>query len=796
MNGQARSRPGVYGLAAALVLVLGSSASAQEIRPVPSFHFLPTGNGHGFQVYDAEASKITTFLERPYRYLRPGPTKEGEGVVRRDLAFDVYFGVQAGGTARWLNEASGDPPSYLEQTNIIEATSRVGGVTARSHFFAPFGFEGNAMVMIIEVDGAGSDVSVFALHNFHMGSASSPDSPGANGESIAPGASGTQVETGPGGGALIYYPIGGADGVSCSAGAWSTVGGGGDLDGVSTCRRDDAVNFFQADLGPLSSGETGTWGTAVLFVPDPSGVSEMVSRWEAFLDGRDAATLLSDALAEWDAWRRPIPDGVTRSDEERRIWRQAEAVLRMGQIREPYTDSIRNNGMVLASLPPGGWHSGWVRDATYALVPLARMGHGEEARIGLEFFLNADAGHYTSYLPGIDDYCISVVRYFGNGVEEADYSGQPSPNIEVDGWGLFLWAARQYVSQSGDVAWLGRTTRSGDVIYDAIRGCVAEPLAAYREANGVIKADSSIWEVHDSNKQNFLYTTAAAGRGFCDMAAMAEMVGRTDDAARYREMHQQIVDAIPAVFADRNNALAGSIQGLGRSDHYDGAVVEVFSWSLVDPASTVGQATLDAFTYLRTEAGGYRRVQRRGDPYDEDEWILIDLRASGALRRAGRADWVTRADWLVAWVTAQAGANSDLMPELYVSNSSRGTIGAYNGSIPMVGYGAGAYVMTLLDRADRTEMHDCTGTVADGDADLDGDVDTDSDTDSDTDADTDADSDIDADSDADSDGGPGPEEGLACICSAADGNGDGRLAALGFLALTIVLAARRRRGAR
>ena len=780
-----------------LLLVFGSSRSveAQEIRPVASYHFLPTGNGHGFQVFNAEDSKIISFLERPYRYLGPGPTKEGEGEVRRDLAFDVYFGVHAGGSSSWLNDAPGDPPYYLEQTNIIKATSRVGGATAHSFFYAPFGFDGNAMVMLIEVEGVGSDVSVFALQNFHMGGGS-PDSPSANGESINPGASGAQVETGPGGGALIYYPIGGVDNVSCSSGAWSTVNGGGDLDGVASCSRDDAVNFFQADLGPLGDGESGWWGAVVLFATESSGANDMISRWETYLDGRNAEDLLNDSLTEWDDWRRPIPGGVVNNDDERRIWRQAEAVLRMGQIREPYSPDRRSHGMVLASLPPGGWHTGWVRDAMYALVPFARAGYFEEARIGLEFFLDADAGYYASFLDGVDEYTISVVRYYGNGLEEADYSGQPSPNIEVDGWGLFLWAARAYVSESGNVGWLDSTTRSGETVYDAIRDGVVEPLAAYREANGIIRPDSSIWEVHHNNRQNFLYTTAAAGRGFCDMAAMAEMVGRTDDAARYREMYEQLVEAIPATFADRNNALGGSLQELGRPDHYDGAAVEVFSWDLVDPASTVGQATLEAFSYLRTEAGGYRRLQRRGDPYDEDEWILIDLRASGALRRAGREDWVDRADWLVDWVTAQAGANYDLMPELYVSNSARGTIGAYNGSIPMVGYGGGAYIMALLDRAGRYEYHDCAGTVADADADVDSDSDVDGDIDADADSDADVDADADADSDADSDEEPGREEGLTCICSAVDGNRSDRLALFGLLAFGVLIWSRTRRKAR
>jgi hypothetical protein len=48
--------------------------------------------------------------------------------------------------------------------------------------------------------------------------------------------------------------------------------------------------------------------------------------------------------------------------------------------------------------------------------------------------------------------------------------------------------------------------------------------------------------------------------------------------------------------------------------------------------------------------------------------------------------------------------NYDLLPELY---NTRTTIGEYNGSIPMVGYGAGAYVLTMLDRQGLFEHSDC-----------------------------------------------------------------------------------------
>jgi len=39
--------------------------------------------------------------------------------------------------------------------------------------------------------------------------------------------------------------------------------------------------------------------------------------------------------------------------------------------------------------------------------------------------------------------------------------------------------------------------------------------------------------------------------------------------------------------------------------------------------------------------------------------------------------------------------------------SSAGPIGAYSGSIPMVGYGAGAYLLTQLDKVQLYEHTDC-----------------------------------------------------------------------------------------
>ena len=694
--------------ALAVALVALGARPALAVDPVPSFNFLVTGNGYGFQVFDVNANAVKQYLERPYRYIKQNPANpDGEGIVRRNLVFDTYFGVQAGSTSAWLGGKTPSEVGYVDESNVIRSAVAVGGVTTETFFVSPFGYPGNAMVMLLKITNTSAspqNVTAYSIHNFKMGSAPDPDAPGADGESIAyDTTSQTATETGPGGGTMIYAPIGGADVSSCDPNTYNTVAAGGTLSQLATCSGTDIKNAFGKNLGTLQPGAIAWWGVAVLF-DSGNDVAGARTAWTTFLAGRTADQLYSGILAEVETSRTaPVP-GL--SDTETKIWRQAETVLRMGQIMEAWSDSprVHNNGMILASLPPGAWHTGWVRDATYAIDALARTGHGDRAKAALDFMLNADAGLYSSYLGNVP-YRISVVRYFGDGQEEADYSGQTTRNIEIDGWGLYLWAARNYVDASGDIAWLSAMTKKGDTVYDAIKGGVAEALAANLETSGMPIADASIWEVHWGNRQHFMYTAAAAARGLCDMATLARRAGRTDDVAHYKTLAMQAQAALKANFVDQQSVLAGSLERLAQGANYhDGSTVEAVTWSLVDPTDTVANATMNGMSYLQTPAGGYKRVEGSNDQYDTDEWILIDLRAADAYRRQGNAP---KADQLLGWVTAQASVNYNLLPELYNTVSSSGPIGAYSGSIPMVGYGAGAYLLTQLDRVQLYEHTDC-----------------------------------------------------------------------------------------
>src|SRR6188474_1676748 len=116
----------------ALALVaatISAPTQAHAVDPVESFRYLVTGNGHGFQVFDVSANAVKQYLERPYRYLKANPSNpDGEGIVRRNLAFDTYFGIKVGGSATWFGGRAPSEVGYVEQSNIIRSALTANGV--------------------------------------------------------------------------------------------------------------------------------------------------------------------------------------------------------------------------------------------------------------------------------------------------------------------------------------------------------------------------------------------------------------------------------------------------------------------------------------------------------------------------------------------------------------------------------------------------------------------------------------------------------------------------------------------
>ncbi len=700
-----------------VVLLAQGSLTTALAADERSFFDLSTGNGHGFQIFNTRSGRLTAFLDHPYRYLRPGSDITKDGIERRNLMEGFSTTVKLAhpfADSDTIVDSGNAESAYVEETNIIRVPSR----PTERFFFSPFGFDGNAMVALVRINDQSllAGASVTASMRFHLGG--NPVSPTFYQPSLEvvkmPGEKIYRldqferplwVEEGQGLGAMVYLPL------QADAKGYCDLFGlnqGGllpaDRHGDRSCVADD--------LGYLLSSapdQDGYFGAVILYVEDKAHIEAQIRALLKWVDGRSGRLLLEGSLEEWRKWRK-APKVRFRSNDENKLWRQSEAVLRMGQVREPngiFADRKRvNNGMIMASLAPGHWTTGWVRDGLYGVVALTRAGYLDEAKRALNFFLNAEpVGKFKSYVDNVD-YRISVTRYFGSGEEEADYSNQATPNVETDGWGLMLWAARQYLDHSGDFAWLKSPTRKGTV-YEALLEGVVKPIESQLEKSGpltgIMKPDSSIWEVHQQNARHFAYTTLAVARGLCDFASFAKRSGKRADHLKYSKLAERVRAAYLQKFKVKEGNLIAAIERSDATD-VDAAVVESYGLDVIkDFSSPLAKNTLAHIEKLKLPSGGFSRSV--GDStYQTNEWAFIDYRMAVAYLRMKQPQ---KAHDIIDMLTTRSINNFYLLPELYVATASEGPIGSYQGSNPMVGYGAGAFVLAVLDREGRIEDRRC-----------------------------------------------------------------------------------------
>jgi GH15 family glucan-1,4-alpha-glucosidase len=501
----------------------------------------------------------------------------------------------------------------------------------------------------------------------------------------------------------------------------------GDL-GVAT----DWASALQFNLGALSVGGEQCVGVVTAHHGDPFAQSQVAGWFDAWVAGRSARQLLDDELAEWAAFQASlhVPQSLTGDDEA--ITRQSAVILSMAQVRSrtaflrewltqdgeqrrtrfldggtlPATITHRGEGAVLASLPPGEWTYAWVRDGTYAAVAMAELGLVDQSRAALSFFLDAEGGRFkdwNEFQPqGFPSYVVSLTRYSGFGVEETDFNDF-GPNLEFDGFGLVLWALRERELRTGDLTLV-------DSRWNEIATRVADPLVALIDGStGLVRRDSSIWETHwNGRERTWTYTNLTAARGLCDAAELAQRKGDMARATAWRAAGEGLRRAIARDLTDSGGALASNREELlaGRG-YFDAAVLEGIAMGLFAPDGRIANATLDSLdarlkvTYGpgwsrnddRTDHQGGTDLSPWGSEYDSAEWVVTDLRGAVSMRAAGRT---ARADALLGFTRAQAGANALVLAETYDETNGRWKFNA-----PMVGFGAGAWVLAMSERTIR-----------------------------------------------------------------------------------------------
>jgi GH15 family glucan-1,4-alpha-glucosidase len=657
----------------AVAAFFGSTPARAEASPHLSEQYLPSSNGIAAIAWDRSQSKLDQWLEHPYQ-------AESAGAQTRNFIYDSYPGVRDGTTGTWLDTVTPSVIEYVPGTGVVHTTRMVGTVKLDEYDFAPMGLAEHASVMLLEVTQSGAPVPIdaYGIFNYHLGSGS--PSPGTDSETISYDATNdAYYESGPSGVAFAYGSVTRSTHHGCTPNnPFGLLNAGSDLadDPGTGGPTTDAVAGLQSSLGSPAANAA-TWaGWLTVLAPDANGQAA-IQRVRTWVAGRTPDKLLADEVASWQAWTKPAPAGA--SAQESAVALQAQTVLRMGQVAETGGGS----GQILASVAPGTWNISWVRDMAYAVVGLVRSGHYAEAKAAIAFQMQAQVGAYQQYVGA--PYQISVVRYYGNGSEWSD-SNANGPNIEFDGFGLFLWELDQYVQASGDTASLGQW-------WPAVKSRVADVLVDLQQANGLIAADSSIWEVHWNGQQrHFAYTTITAANGLCSASRLAQAAGDTADVPTYLAAGQKSRDALLPNLRATDGSLVQSTEALAAGTGYlDAAVMEAIDMGLIDPTLHTAAATLaDIENGLVPASGrGFKRSDA-GDAYSSNEWVFVDLRAARALELQGNT---TYSQSLFAWNVDQASDNFGELSELHDPVTAD-----YAGQSPMVGFGAGAYLVSLFDR--------------------------------------------------------------------------------------------------
>jgi hypothetical protein len=595
---------------------------------------LVTGNGFGFAVVAPESGVATKFYPHPHSFIAPEPGNP------------LGEGIETANFIQSLGPDKSGPGSadYANDSHVI----RLRGSRGTAYFFMPFAFK--RPVLIVSANAPAWRVKW--------------NRPLRSEKSLGAGAR------------LLRF------------------------DGINEL----LLLIPLAPVGQAPAGQplaaSSSWALVALEADREAGPAiHAFARWRG---GLSAPQLAAREIAEFEQWRVK-PAVHFANDEERHLWRQSEAMLRIAQSGEPNRAGRHGNGLVVAALPDV-YATPWVRDMAWATVALARMGHRAEARSALLAYFNArPTGKLRSQMNGAD-YQISVVRYFGNGAEEPFFTQEGSTNIEYDDWGEVLWALGENLRSYDDPSLLEAVTYRGR-LYDTARDFIVKPLMANTEKYGhglVVAADTSIWEERQKDEKHFAFSTAMAIVGLRAFAEVARRAG--DEAARASAIRGAALleQGFDAAFI-RRGRLHGTLEP-GVKNDIDGALIPIINFGVVRDPEVI-RDTVKRMQLLKVASGGYRRV--RGtytDPrifeywYEQEEFLFVDLQLAQLYRRLGRN---AEADAMLQRIVAKASADHNIIPQMYVAVPCAlfpGRIGDPTGAMPMVGYGAGAYVLHLLDR--------------------------------------------------------------------------------------------------
>lgn len=624
---------------------------------------LVTGNGFGFAVLSPKSDCITGLYAHPYKFAKPDPKDElSEGIETTNFVKSMTWTDSESGTSEF---------NYLDQSQILSAQSSRDTRT----YFMPFGIDQNVLIATWEPDKhSTAPLPSLTVSWAHLVKAA-----------LDQRVYGTDIKV------LTF------DGVD-EALAIIPLGKAQD-------QKKDFAHVTSENHEMICSGFTG-W--AFISIDGSNDLPSAIERFQTWRKDLSPSALVERETIEIEKWRAP-PTVHFQSEAERKLWRQSEMTLRMAQVRESNRSDRHNHGLIIASLPDGAWFVPWMRDMAYATIALIRMGHRQEALSAVRAYFDAQPVGKLEKEVGYP-YQISLVRYFGDGSEEPFFTMEGSNNVELDDWGLALWVLGEYVKrfespqQQRTDSILSIETYRGS-IYDSAKKYIVEPLLGNLEPymNGlIVTKDTSIWEEKQKDKKHFAFSSAAAIKGLKCFDDIATEHGDGELHSMLQKKLSLLQKGFNQAFVP-NGILRGALEE-GLKNEVDGAMLAAINFGIVTDDAVIRKA-VSQMDRLKMPSGGYRRVTSNyEDPaiyeywYERQEFLFIDFAMAEVFLRLKQPEKATS---LLQTIVDKASLDHNFIPEMYVSQKNyrfKGDIGDPTGAIPMVGYGAGAFIAYLLER--------------------------------------------------------------------------------------------------
>lgn len=378
----------------------------------------------------------------------------------------------------------------------------------------------------------------------------------------------------------------------------------------------DSVIRFKRNLGPHKSEFIDYWIIATSSQSDAEVILDVLQK-------EDIEKRLESVREYWHKWiNGPIEIPKTR----KRSLTHSLLVIKA---------HIDERGSVLASGDSSIFNFGrdyycycWPRDAAYALWPLIRLGHFQEARQFFEFA--RDTKHKDGYLM----HKYQPDRAIGSTWHPLIHGRRKELAIQEDETASVIYMIGQYYEASKDKAFIKN-------IYHSFVVDAANFMARFiDEQTGLPHASYDLWE------EKFLTTTYSVSTviaGLDTAAHLAKVVESADDAIRWKKAAQQIRDNLDKLFGEVGYFVKGFLLQENGEIKYDytldiSSLYGPFMYAGLEPDDQRLLATVDQIEKRILNSSPSGGVLR----YENDNYFLTKRQFKGN-------PWIVSTLWLAQY---------------------------------------------------------------------------------------------------------------------------------------------------